>query len=250
MLSSKPFWQGGPEPGALHNFGAAYDVKPIHNTLAPMVTGTSVLGLKFKDGVIIAADTLGSYGSLARYRSLSRIMRVNDTTIMTSGGDYADYQFIKSIVEQHVIDEECLADGFSYTPKSLFSWMTRVMYNRRTKFNPLWNTTLVGGLQDGKPFLGYIDKLGVAYEAPSLATGYGGYIAQPLLRAALEKSPDITEAEARAVIDQCLTVLYYRDARSWHQYEVAVVTKEGSRIEPPRTVNTDWNLAYSVGGYE
>ena len=27
-------------------------------------------------------------------------------------------------------------------------------------------------------FLGYIDKLGVAFEAPSLATGYGGYIAQ------------------------------------------------------------------------
>lgn len=61
-----------------------------------------MLGLKYKDGVIIAADTLGSYGSLARYRSLSRIMRVNESTVLTSGGDYADYQFIKSIVEQHV----------------------------------------------------------------------------------------------------------------------------------------------------
>jgi hypothetical protein len=27
-------------------------------------------------------------------------------------------------------------------------------------------------------FLGYVDKLGVAFEAPSIATGYGGYIAQ------------------------------------------------------------------------
>ena len=27
-------------------------------------------------------------------------------------------------------------------------------------------------------FLGYVDRLGIAYEAPSIATGYGAYIAQ------------------------------------------------------------------------
>jgi len=67
-----------------------------------MVTGTSVLGVKFDGGVIIAADTLGSYGSLARYRTVSRLLRVNDTTVLGSGGDYADFQFIKSIIEQRV----------------------------------------------------------------------------------------------------------------------------------------------------
>jgi len=250
MFSNAPFWQGGPEPGAFHEFGAVCGSKPVRHTLSPMVTGTSVLGLRYKDGIIIAADTLGSYGSMARYKSVSRIMRVNDSTVMTCGGDYADFQYIKSVIEQQVIDEECLADGFSYTPKSLFSWLTRVMYNRRTKMNPLWNTAVIGGLQNDKPFLGYIDKLGVAYEAPSLATGYGAYIAQPLMRAALEKKQELTEAEARAVIDQCLTVLYYRDARSWHQYEVAVVTKNGSRVDPPRVVNANWSVAHLVGGYE
>lgn len=41
-----------------------------------MVTGTSVLGVKFNGGVIIAADMLGSYGSLARFRNISRLMKV------------------------------------------------------------------------------------------------------------------------------------------------------------------------------
>lgn len=27
-------------------------------------------------------------------------------------------------------------------------------------------------------FLGYVDKLGVAYEAPTVATGFGAYLAQ------------------------------------------------------------------------
>ena len=68
----------------------------------PTVTGTSVLGLKFDGGIIIAADMLGSYGSLARYRNLSRVMKVNDTTVVGMGGDYADYQFLQSIIEQRV----------------------------------------------------------------------------------------------------------------------------------------------------
>ena len=43
----------------------------------PMVTGTSVLGVKFTGGVVIAADMLGSYGSLARFRNVSRLMKVS-----------------------------------------------------------------------------------------------------------------------------------------------------------------------------
>jgi 20S proteasome subunit beta 7 len=33
---------------------------PIQHTQQPIVTGTSVLGIKFKDGVMLAADTLGN----------------------------------------------------------------------------------------------------------------------------------------------------------------------------------------------
>lgn len=68
----------------------------------PMVTGTSVLGVKFTGGVIIAADMLGSYGSLARFRNISRLMKVNDNTILGASGDYADYQYLKQVIEQMV----------------------------------------------------------------------------------------------------------------------------------------------------
>jgi 20S proteasome subunit beta 7 len=33
---------------------------PKQHTQSPAVTGTSVLGVKFKDGVVIAADNLGN----------------------------------------------------------------------------------------------------------------------------------------------------------------------------------------------
>ncbi|XP_077483192.1 proteasome subunit beta type-4 isoform X1 [Amblyomma americanum] len=220
-------------------------------TQSPMVTATSVLATKFDGGVMLAADTLGSYGTLARFRNCTRILKVNDQIAATASGDYADFQFLKSVIDQKIISEECLNDGFKLKPKSLYSWLTRVMYNRRSRFDPLWNTYLIGGLQDGVPFLGQVDMLGTAFESDTLATGYGAYIAQPLLRDTYEKKAgQLTAEEARNLLSSCLRVLYYRDARSFDKYQLATVTAEGVVIEGPIKVDSNWEVAHLVKGYE
>lgn len=64
-------------------------------------------------------------------------------------------------------------------------------------------------------FLAYVDLLGVTYTSSTIATGYGAYIAQPLLRKAVEgREDELTEEQAREIIEQSLRVLFYRDARS------------------------------------
>uniref|UniRef100_H2RJK8 Proteasome subunit beta n=3 Tax=Takifugu TaxID=31032 RepID=H2RJK8_TAKRU len=249
------FWENGPKPGQFYSFpGSRSDTGsscgPVRHTLNPMVTGTSVLGVKFTGGVIIAADMLGSYGSLARFRNISRLMKVNNSTILGASGDYADYQYLKQVIEQMVIDEELLGDGHSYSPKAVHSWLTRVMYNRRSKMNPLWNTVVIGGFYGGESFLGYVDKLGVAYEAPTVATGFGAYLAQPLMREVVENKAEISKQEARDLIERCLKVLYYRDARSYNRYEIAIVTEEGVEIVGPLSSETNWDIAHLVSGFE
>jgi 20S proteasome subunit beta 7 len=65
-----------------------------------------------------------------------------------------------------------------------------------------------------------VDLLGVTYSASTLATGYGAYIAQPLLRKAVEgKENTLTQSEARAILENALRVLFYRDARSINQVQ-------------------------------
>ncbi|NXL67094.1 PSB4 protein, partial [Chordeiles acutipennis] len=267
-----PFWAGGPAPGQTYipgGPGPAATVLPFTRTLSPMVTGTSVLGVKFDGGVIVAADMMGSYGSLARFRGISRLLKVNDTTMLGASGDYADFQYLKQVIDQMVIDEELLGDGHSYSPKAIHSWLTRVMYNRRSKINPLWNTVVIGGFYNGESFLGYVDMLGVAYEAPTLATGYGAYLAQvgnalspllkppqlevtellgfiflqPLMREVLEKKRSLTKEEARDLIERCMRILYYRDARSFNRYEVAIATEKGVEVEGPLTLEANWDIA-------
>lgn len=212
----------------------------------PVTTSTSVLGIAFKDGVLIAADLLASYGSLARFKNCPRILKVNKNTVLGVGGDYADYQFLKELINGKIIGEECLEDGIYIKPASLHCWLTRVMYNRRCKVDPLWNNIIVGGVQDGKPFLGAVDKLGTAYEDKIIATGYGAYIATPLLRDALEKNPDMNADEAVAILKKCMEVLYYRDARSFNKYELAIISPTTSEVSGPFEINADWNIAYKI----
>ena len=71
--------------------------------------------------------------------------------------------------------------------KALHSWLTRVLYNRRSKFDPLWNTFVVAGLQDNEPYLGFVNLQGVAFTETLLATGMGVDLCLPVMRRALEK---------------------------------------------------------------
>lgn len=50
-------------------------------------------------------------------------------------------------------------DGNSFGPKEVHSYLTRVMYNRRNKFNPLWSSLVLGGVKNGQKYLGMVSRL-------------------------------------------------------------------------------------------
>lgn len=123
------------------------------------------------------------------------------------------------------------------------------MYNRRSKFDPFWNNFVVGGIQDGVPFLGTVDKLGTAYEDNAICTGYGAHMALPLIRDFLEKNPVPTEEQAKEMVHKSLEILYYRDARSSPKYQYAVLNSKGVEILGPIDTKQNWGLAMAITGY-
>jgi 20S proteasome subunit beta 7 len=48
------------------------------------------------------------------------------------------------------VDDVCIDDGFAMSAKSLHCWLTRVLYNKRSEFDPLWTTFVVGGIEAGE----------------------------------------------------------------------------------------------------
>ncbi|KAI9183926.1 Proteasome subunit beta type-7 [Blastocladiella emersonii ATCC 22665] len=240
-------------PTAHENVGVSADYAvggATTHTSSPVVTGTSVVAIKYKDGVMMATDCLASYGSLARFRDMERMTPVGDYTVVGGSGDVSDFAYIKHQLETLMIEENEADDGHALGPVNVYEYLHRVMYHRRSKFNFLWNTLVVGGIKDGEKFLGCVDMKGVTYSASTIATGFGAHLAQPILRKAVEGREDtLTEDEARKIIHNVMRVLFYRDARSINKFQVATVNDKGVTVSEPMAMPTEWGFAESIRGY-
>ncbi|KIM58013.1 hypothetical protein SCLCIDRAFT_129199 [Scleroderma citrinum Foug A] len=222
----------------------------VQRTQQPIVTGTSVLAIKYKDGIMMAADNLASYGSLARFKDIQRLHSVGKYTVMGASGDMSDFQYLQQLLQEIEIEESTQQDGHELGPVEIHEYLSQVMYARRSKMDPLWNSLLIGGFKDGKRFLSYVDLLGTTYTASTLATGFGAYIAQPLLRKAVEGYEDVLTAEqAQKILEDCMRVLFYRDARSLDKYQIATITEEGVYISDSLKLQTSWGFAEGIRGY-
>jgi len=229
----------GPNSRAPHPQAQSHS-GPKTQTLEPYVTGTSVLGIKYKDGVMIAADTLASYGSLARFRDIQRMAPLGRYTLIGATGEYSDFQFLLRLLDELIVSDEISNDGSHLSPHSIHSYLTRVLYERRNKMDPLWGHFVVAGHRNGQSFLGLADMRGTSYEDETIATGYGSMIARPLMRAAYK--PNMTRDEAKSLLENCLKVLYYRDARAINRVQIATITAEGPVISEPYELQTDWDV--------
>lgn len=75
----------------------------------------------------------GSYGSTKRYKSIQRVQKINDATIVGASGELSDFQYLLNQLDQVATEEFCMDDGLTRGPKEYYSWLTQVLYARRNK---------------------------------------------------------------------------------------------------------------------
>lgn len=219
--------------------GVASD--PTQRTQQPIVTGASVIAIKYKDGVMMACDTQASYGSLARYKNIERMKVVGTDTLLGASGEISDFQAIDDMLRELTLSDLNQDDGYKRSPTEIYNYLRAVLYQRRGKGNPLWNQLLIAGCRDGNPFLGYVDLIGTSYEENFIATGFGGYLAIPLIR---EKwRPDLSEDEAKTLLEECLRVLFYRDCKASNKVQIGKITATEASISEPYEIAHHWNIA-------
>ncbi|KRZ93526.1 tRNA-dihydrouridine(16/17) synthase [NAD(P)(+)]-like, partial [Trichinella sp. T8] len=222
----------------------------------PVCTGASVIALMFDQGVVVAADTKLSYGRFSRYKGVSRLMRVNDNTILGVSGDYADYQYLQSIINGRQMGMNSSQMRGEFTPASMHTFLTSVLYARRSKLNPLWNSYVVCGVTERTktPYLGTVNLYGVSYTNNFVATGLGSYLVQHYLEKKLEdcekEGIKLNEADAALALRNCIEILYERDCLAYNEYELGVVTADNCVITGKHTVSGKWGHAGLITGYE
>jgi len=216
-----------------------YSADPHQHTLQPIVTGATVIGLKYNGGVMLAADTLVSYGSQARYKDVCRMKKVGDFTMIGASGEYSDFQYIGKLLDELDNEDYLYEDGCKMGPHEYSSYIGRVMYNRRSKMNPLYNQfVMVGKKNDGPTQLSFVDHQGTFFEEDFIATGFGSYLAMPILRN--EWKADLSLDEAKALVVKCLQVCFYRDCRAYNKIQIGTCDGENVTISEPFAMEHFW----------
>ncbi|OIV95145.1 hypothetical protein TanjilG_21535 [Lupinus angustifolius] len=188
-------------------------VNESQRTLYPYVTGSSVIAIKYKDGILMAADMGGSYGSTLRYKSIERLKPIGKHSLLGASGEISDFQEILRYLDELM----------------------------RNKFNPLWNSLILGGVKNGQKYLGTVNMIGVNFEDNHVATGLGNHLARPILRE--EWNENLTFEEGVKLLEKCMHVLLYRDRSAVNKIQISKITEEGATVFPPFSLKTYWEFS-------
>ncbi|MFC2175009.1 archaeal proteasome endopeptidase complex subunit beta [archaeon] len=189
--------------------------------------GTTTLGLKCKDGVILASESRATMGNLIANKDTPKIFKIQDHIWMTTAGSVADAQKLVRLMQVETNLYQIERDH-PIKVDSAVSLLSNVLHGN--KYFPYWVQLLVGGY-DSKPRLYSLDAVGSALEEKVVSTGSGSPFAYGLLEA--DYKEDATIEENLPVAAKAIKSALERDAFSGNNIKLVAITKSGYRHVDP-----------------
>lgn len=185
----------------------------------------TVVGLKFRDGVVMATDRRLSYGNIVLSRAARKIFVVNERAAVAFAGLYGDVSGLVRFLQADISAYKLLANA-PVTIRSIAKRLSTLMYSY--KWFPFFVETLVGGVEsDGTPRLYVLDPLGSILEEDYTAVGSGATIAFGFLENNYNSSMTAEEAEKIAL--SAVRTAIGRDIGSGDGIDVVTITRNGVR---------------------
>lgn len=186
--------------------------------------GATAVGIKVKNGVVLAADKRVTYGFTLMSRAGKKVFKITDRIGMTSAGYIADMQTIAKNIAAEIRLYE-LESGFPLTVYSAAKLMSLILYNRRLL--PYLIETIVGGVDEEGPHIYILDPIGAVIEDDYAALGTGSQVAIGIIEDSYSEKMSLSEAEKLA--EKAIRAAFSRDAVSGDGIDILIITKEGCR---------------------
>ncbi len=185
-------------------------------------TGATVVGIKCSDGVVVATDSLITWGTFVLTDKGVKAFKLTDTIVLASAGLTSDYQMLVNRLKAQIKLYE-LNQKKDITVKALSKMLANTLYARRMA--PLYVQTVVVGVDADGPQLFTLDMGGSLIPDEFTATGSGTAPAYGVLEDGY--SPALTVKEAEEIAINAVKAGIARDAQSGGDIRVMSVTKSG-----------------------
>ncbi len=187
--------------------------------------GATTVGVKARDGVVLATDKRMSFGGFIMSRNARKIFIVEDRIGIAFAGLYGDMSGLVRILEAQV-KSYSLSANVKPTVYMVAKRLSLIMYSY--KAFPFYVETIIAGVDpDGTPRLYVLDSLGSITEEPYAAVGSGATIAYGYLESHYREDLGVEDAEA--IAEGAVRTAIARDAGSGDGIDVVSIRGDGWR---------------------
>ncbi|KAG2479079.1 MAG: Proteasome subunit beta [Nitrosopumilales archaeon] len=196
-----------------------------NNVEEKILHGTTTVGLKAKDGVVLCADMRASAGYFIANNNTMKIQKIDDHAGMTMAGGVADAQNITDILRYHAnlhrIEKQ------EPIPIKSLTRLTSLIFHQNRGY-PFIADILVGGYDNDGPALFNIDMFGSVEEKNYVTTGSGSPVAYGLLEE--EFRENLTVVEAKVIALRAVKAAITRNIGTGDGINVSIIDKNGFQL--------------------
>jgi proteasome beta subunit len=192
-------------------------------------TGTTILGIVCKDGVVMAADRQVTAGNIIMNKNTPKVVQVNNYLVSSWTGGVADAQRLSKIVAAELKLKEIRSKSRP-TVRQAANLVAAISYSniRQPSMIPNIVGTLVGGFnEDGSAELYSIEPAGGVVKVENYDANFGS--GMPYVLGLLERQykENLSVKEGVELALEAIKSSTQRDTGSGHGIDVYTITKEG-----------------------
>lgn len=192
-------------------------------------TGTTILGIVCKDGIVMAGDRQATAGNVVISKKTPKVIKINDYLVLAVCGNASDAQRLSKLVAAELKIKELRA-GSRPTVKQAANLTGAITYSQIRQFSTILSIvgTLVGGFnEDGSVELYTIEPAGSVVKVDDYDANFGS--GMPYILGYLERNWNenliVKEGVEKAL--EALKSSTQRDTGSGYGVDVFTITKEG-----------------------
>lgn len=194
-----------------------------------MHSGTSIVGIVCRDGIVMAGDRRSTAGGMVMSKNSKKVIKVNDYTIVAGTGVASDIDLSQRVfaAELKLKELKTHARPSVRESASMFGMMTYRNIRTPSMIPSIVGMLVAGVNSDGTTELYTVEPAGGVYLVEDYDANFSS--GMPYILGLLERQykKDISVAEAVELAKECIKSSTQRDAASGNGIDVFTVTKEG-----------------------
>lgn len=205
-------------------------------------SGTTIIGITCKDGVVMAADRRATVGGIIMNKNTQKAVQINDYLVISGTGNASDIEMQKKIIAAELRLKE-LKSKKRPNIREAANLIGMITYRsiRNPSMIPSIVGTLVGGVnEDGSTELYTIEPAGTAMKVDDYDANFGS--GMPYVLGLLERQykRDLTVKEGVDLAIEALKSSTSRDSASGNGMDIFAITKKGIVHEIAQEISPEY----------